>query len=137
MDKLTDEPNAIDPETTQDRWALVHNGKTFRQMWEEGGMEAMAEALRRVGITCEVTRTKVKWVRAPSVHPRLRIPRDVREHLVIKGDDFATKLWRTDDGRPSPAPERRARSPLSRSACSTGEWITTYEYCPAPERAAL
>lgn len=92
LDRLTDELNAIDPETTQDRWALVHNGKTFRQVWEGGGMEAMAEDLRRVGVTCEVTRNKVKGVRAPSVHLRLKIPRDVRERLVIKGDDFATKL---------------------------------------------
>lgn len=92
LDKLTDELNAIDPETTQDRWTLVHNGKTFREVWEEGGMEAMAEDLRRVGITCEVTRTKVKGVRAPSVHLRLKIPRDVRERLVIKSDDFAAKL---------------------------------------------
>ncbi|MER6525217.1 recombinase family protein [Streptomyces sp. NPDC001508] len=92
LDKLTDELNAIDPETTQDRWTLVHNGKTFRETWKEGGMEAMAEDLRRVGITCEVKRTKVKGVRAPSVHLRLKIPRDVRERLVIKSDDFAAKL---------------------------------------------
>ncbi|MEV7994406.1 recombinase family protein [Streptomyces sp. NPDC086077] len=92
LDKLTDELSAIDPETTQDRWILVHNGKTFREVSEEGGMEAMAEDLRRVGITCEMTRTKIKGVRAPSVHLRLKIPRDVRERLVIKSDDFAAKL---------------------------------------------
>ncbi|GHE42050.1 recombinase family protein [Streptomyces vinaceus] len=92
LDRLTEELDAIDPETTQDRWVLVHNGKTFRAMWEAGGMEAMAEDLRRVGVTCEVTRTKVKGVRAPSVHLRLKIPRDVRERLVIKGDDFAARL---------------------------------------------
>ncbi|MGA5164995.1 MULTISPECIES: recombinase family protein [Streptomyces] len=92
LDKLTEELNAIDPETTQDRWILVHNGMTFRETWEAGGMEAMAKDLRRVGVTCEVTRTKVKGVRAPSVHLRLKIPRDVRERLVIKGDDFAARL---------------------------------------------
>ncbi|MFC5805889.1 hypothetical protein ACFPWT_35910, partial [Streptomyces formicae] len=92
LDKLTDELSAVDPETTQDRWTLVHNGKTFRETWKAGGMEAMAEDLRRVGITCEVTRTKVEGVRAPSVHLRLKIPRDVRERLVIKSDDFAAKL---------------------------------------------
>ncbi|WP_308294651.1 recombinase family protein [Streptomyces sp. JJ66] len=92
LNRLTDELSAIDPETTQDRWTLVHNGKTFREMWEAGGMEAMAEDLRRVGVTCEVSRTKVKGVRAPSVHLRLKIPRDVRERLVIKSDDFAAKL---------------------------------------------
>lgn len=52
----------------------------------------MAEDLRRVGIACEVTRTKVKGVRPPSVHLHLKIPRDVRERLVIKSDDFAAKL---------------------------------------------
>ncbi|MEU9942301.1 recombinase family protein [Streptomyces lavendulae] len=92
LDKLTGDLNAIDPETTQDRWALVHNGKTFRETWEAGGMEAMAEDLRRVGVTCEVTRTKVQGVRAPSVHLRLKIPRDVRERLIIKSDDFAARL---------------------------------------------
>ncbi|MFZ4301219.1 recombinase family protein [Streptomyces cinereoruber] len=92
LDKLVEELKAIDPETTQDRWVLAHNGKTFREMWETGGMGAMAEDLRRVGITCEVTRTKVKGVRAPSVHLHLKIPRDVRERLVIKGDEFAARL---------------------------------------------
>lgn len=92
FDKLSEELSAIDPETTQDRWTLIHNGKTFREAWESGGMEVMAEDLRRVGITCEVTRTKVKGVRAPSVHLRLKIPRDVRERLVIKSDDFAAEL---------------------------------------------
>lgn len=92
LDRLMDELSAINPERTQDRWTLIHNGKTFRQAWEAGGMEAMAVDLRRVGITCEVTRTKVKGVRAPAVHLRLKIPRDVRERLVIKADDFAAKL---------------------------------------------
>lgn len=92
LDKLTAELSTIDPETTQDRWTLVHNGKTFREVWESGGMEAMAEDLRRVGVTCEVTRNKVKGVRAPSVHLRLKIPRDVRERLIIKSDEFAAKL---------------------------------------------
>ncbi|MEU7007384.1 recombinase family protein [Streptomyces sp. NPDC046332] len=92
LDRLTAELDAIDPETTQDRWVLVHNGKTFRDTWEAGGMEAMAGDLRRVGVTCEVTRTRVPGVRAPSVHLRLKIPRDVRERLVIKGDDFAATL---------------------------------------------
>ncbi len=52
-------------------------------------MEAMAADLHRVGIRCEVTRTKVPRVRAPKVHLRLPVPRDVRERLVILEDDFA------------------------------------------------
>ncbi|MER7536268.1 recombinase family protein [Streptomyces sp. NPDC097704] len=91
LDTLTDELNAIAPETTQDRWLLVHNGKTFRERWEAGGMEAMAEDLRRVGVTCDVSRTKVPGVRAPSVHLRLKIPRDVRDRLVVALDAFAAK----------------------------------------------
>ncbi|MEU6166612.1 recombinase family protein [Streptomyces tanashiensis] len=78
-------------EATQDRWVLVHNGKTFREMWEAGGMEAMAEDLRRVGVTCDVTRTKVPGVRAPSVHLRLKVPREVHDRLVVRTDTFAAK----------------------------------------------
>jgi hypothetical protein len=89
VDKLIAELEAIDPETSQDRWVNVHNGKTFRARWEEGGMEAMAADLLRVGVRCEITRTKVKGVRAPHVHMKLMIPKDVRKRLVIKQDDFA------------------------------------------------
>ncbi|MFE5596960.1 recombinase family protein [Streptomyces sp. NPDC056549] len=91
LDELTAALNAIGPETTQDCWVLVRNGRTFREMWETGGTEAMAEDLRRVGVTCEVTRTRVKGVRAPSVHVRLKIPRDVRDRLVVKIDAFTAK----------------------------------------------
>lgn len=80
---------AIDPETTQDRWVNVHNGKTFRAHWEEGGMEAMAADLLRVGVKCKIKRTKVKGVRAPRIHMKLMIPKDVRDRLVLKEDDFA------------------------------------------------
>ncbi|WUH93521.1 recombinase family protein [Streptomyces sp. NBC_00433] len=89
LDKLIGELETIDSDTTQDRWITVHNGRTFRQRWEEGGMEAMAADLLRVGIRCRVTRTKVKGVRAPHVHMKLMIPKDVRERLVLKEDDFA------------------------------------------------
>jgi DNA invertase Pin-like site-specific DNA recombinase len=92
LDKLISELEAIAPETTQDRWVNVHNGKTFRQRWEEGGIEAMAADLVRVGIKCEVTRTKIPKVRAPKVHLRLLIPKDVRARLVLKEDDFAAKF---------------------------------------------
>ncbi|MBY8343118.1 recombinase family protein [Streptomyces spinosirectus] len=92
LDKLIGELEAIDPETAKDRWVNVHGGKTFREHWQEGGMEAMAADLYRVGIRCEVTRTKVPKVRAPKVHLRLLIPKDVRERLVIREDDFADAL---------------------------------------------
>ncbi|WP_418957038.1 recombinase family protein [Streptomyces tritici] len=92
LDDLTGELNAIAPETTQDRWVLFHDGKTFRERWEAGGSEAMAEDLRRAGVTCEVRRTKIKGVRAPSLHLSLRIPDEVRDRLVVRGDAFDAGL---------------------------------------------
>ncbi|MFC5720209.1 recombinase family protein [Streptomyces gamaensis] len=92
LDKLIADLESIDPETTQDRWVNVHNGKTFQQHWEEGGMEAMAADLVRVGVKCEVYRTKIPGVRAPQVRLRLLIPKDVRERLVMKEDDFGEKF---------------------------------------------
>ncbi|NIY65382.1 recombinase family protein [Streptomyces malaysiensis] len=92
LDKLIAELGAIDPETTQDRWVNVHNGKTFRERWEDGGMEAMAADLVRVGIKCEVSRNKIPKVRAPEVHLRLLVPKDVRERLILKEDDFAARF---------------------------------------------
>ncbi|MFF4815309.1 recombinase family protein [Kitasatospora sp. NPDC001309] len=92
LDKLITELGEIDPETTEDRWLNVANGKTFQQHWEEGGMEAMAADLLRVGVQCEVTRIKVKGQRAPEVKLKLMVPKNYRDRLVIKGDDFADKL---------------------------------------------
>jgi DNA invertase Pin-like site-specific DNA recombinase len=89
LDDLIKQLEAIDPESTQDRWVAVHNGKTFRAHWEEGGMEAMAADLLRVGVKCKIKRTKVKGVRAPHIHMKLMIPKDVRDRLILKEDDFA------------------------------------------------
>ncbi|WP_406196396.1 recombinase family protein [Streptomyces europaeiscabiei] len=89
LDDLIKKLEAIDPESTNDRWVAVHNGKSFRAHWEEGGMEAMAADLLRVGVKCKIKRTKVQGVRAPSIHMKLMIPRDVRDRLVLKEDDFA------------------------------------------------
>jgi DNA invertase Pin-like site-specific DNA recombinase len=88
LDQMIQTLNEIDPETAEDRWVKVHNGKTFREHWEEGGMEAMGADLARVGIKCEVTRTKGK-PGAPDVRLKLLIPRDVRERLVITQDHFS------------------------------------------------
>ncbi|MGW6600555.1 recombinase family protein [Streptomyces sp. NPDC055036] len=92
LDKLIAELQEIDPETTEDRWVSVRNGKTFREQWEAGGMEAMAADLVRVGVKCEVTRTKIPKVRAPKVHLKLMIPKDVRKRLVVRQDDFADQF---------------------------------------------
>ncbi|MGW2786707.1 recombinase family protein [Streptomyces populi] len=89
LDGLIKQLEAIDPESTQDRWVSVHNGKTFRSRWEEGGMEAMAADLLRVGVKCEITRSKVQGVRAPHIRMKLMIPKDVRDRLILKEDDFA------------------------------------------------
>lgn len=92
LDKLITELGEIDPETTEDRWVNVANGKTFQQQWEDGGVEAMSADLLRVGVRCEVTRTEVKGQRAPAVKLRLMIPKDYRDRLIVKEDDFVGKL---------------------------------------------
>ncbi|WJN63382.1 serine integrase [Streptomyces phage phiScoe55] len=92
LDKLIAELEAIDPDTTTDRWVYVAGGKTFREHWEEGGMDAMAQDLLRVGIQCTVKREKIPKVRAPKVTLELRVPKDVRERLIVREDDFADKF---------------------------------------------
>jgi DNA invertase Pin-like site-specific DNA recombinase len=92
LDKLIAELEAIDPETTQDRWTEVAGGKTFREHWEEGGMDAMASDLVRVGVVCTVKRTKIPKVRAPKVELDLIYPTDIRERLLIREDSFASKF---------------------------------------------
>ncbi|MET7377546.1 hypothetical protein ABZT08_01740 [Streptomyces sp. NPDC005526] len=89
LDDLIKQLSAIDPESTKDRWVAVHNGKSFRTHWEEGGMDAMAADLLRVGVKGVVKRTQVKGVRASHIHLKLVIPRDVRDRLILKEDDFA------------------------------------------------
>lgn len=92
MDGLIAELAAIDPETTEDRWVYLAGGKTYREHWEEGGIDAIAADLIRAGITCLVTRTKVPRQRAPEVHLKLRIPQDVRQRLVVRPDEFGAKF---------------------------------------------
>ncbi|MGJ5897005.1 recombinase family protein [Streptomyces sp. V2] len=89
LDDLIKQLEAVDPKSTHDRWVAVHNGKSFRERWEEGGMEAMSADLHRVGVKCTIKRTKVKGVRAPRIHMKLMIPKDVRDRLILKQDDFA------------------------------------------------
>lgn len=89
LDQMIADLEAIDPESTKDRWVYVKGDKTFRQHWEEGGMDAMTQDLLRAGITCEVTRIKVPKKRAPNVHLKLKLPKDVRKRLIVKNDDFA------------------------------------------------
>ncbi|MDL2076620.1 recombinase family protein [Streptomyces sp. GXMU-J15] len=92
LDKLLKDLDAVDPATLQDRWENVHNGETWHERWESGGLEALEEDARRVGIKCEVTRTKVKGQRAPDVSLRVLLPKDAQDRLVIKEDAFAVEL---------------------------------------------
>jgi hypothetical protein len=89
MDSLIAELEAIDPDTTKDRWTEVAGGVTFREHWEQGGIDAMANDLLRVGVVCEVAREKIPKVRAPKVTLRLKVPEDVRERLLVREDSFA------------------------------------------------
>ncbi|MFF3123570.1 recombinase family protein [Streptomyces sp. NPDC057908] len=92
LDTLLSELEAIDPATTQDRWENIHNGQTWQERWDTGGIEAIEEDLRRVGIRCEVTRQKIKGQRAPDVALRVLIPKDVQERLIIREDAFVVEL---------------------------------------------
>ncbi|WP_127355095.1 recombinase family protein [Actinacidiphila soli] len=92
LDKLLKELDTVDPATLQDRWENVHNGETWRERWEGGGLEALEADAVRVGIRCEVTREKVKGQRAPNVSLRVLFPRDAQDRLVIKEDPFAVEL---------------------------------------------
>ncbi|MEU9717861.1 recombinase family protein [Streptomyces sp. NPDC047976] len=88
LSALGDEPVQI-REYARDRWVLRPTGQTFRQSWAEGGSKGMTKDLLRAGITCKVTRTKVRKVRAPQVQIQLAMPDDARLRLVIIRDEFA------------------------------------------------
>ncbi|OWA07054.1 hypothetical protein B9W68_21880 [Streptomyces sp. CS227] len=70
------------------RWEVVSQGRSHRQVWEEGGREAMARDLLRAGVTCAVRRTRVPGTRAPSVDLELRVPDDVPARLVVRAEEF-------------------------------------------------
>ncbi|MFB8199420.1 recombinase family protein [Kitasatospora purpeofusca] len=92
LDTLLEKLEAIDPESTQDRWVYVHNGRTFREQWEFTGIQGMATDLVRVGVKCVVTRTKNPDDGAKTVKLKLQIPKDVRARLVIRTDEFAEEF---------------------------------------------
>ncbi|MFG2879789.1 recombinase family protein [Streptomyces sp. NPDC048337] len=91
LSALGDEPVYL-REYAGDHWVLRHTGKTFRQHWTAGGVKEMTKDLLRAGVTCKVTRTKVRKARAPQVHTQLVIPDDVRQRLVITRDEFTSGL---------------------------------------------
>ncbi len=85
LQSLLKQLDEIDPESTKDRWVLTHGGRTYRQQWETGGMEAMSRDLLRAGIKFEVGYNDPDELEAD-----LLIPEDVRERLVIREDAFKT-----------------------------------------------
>ncbi|MFE2306276.1 recombinase family protein [Streptomyces sp. NPDC059411] len=91
LSALGDEPVRV-REYARGEWVLAHTGETFRQSWAAGGIKEMTKDLLRAGITCKVTRTKVRKVRAPQVHTQLVIPDDVLQRLVITRDEFGSAL---------------------------------------------
>ncbi|CAM5496541.1 recombinase family protein [Streptomyces hirsutus] len=85
LQSLLNQMDDIDPESTKDRWVLTYGGRTYQQLWEDGGMEAMSRDLIRAGITFEVGYNDSNEVEAD-----LLIPEDVRERLAIREDAFKT-----------------------------------------------
>lgn len=83
LNSLLHQMEEIDPESAKDRWVLTHGGKTYREQWEAGGVEAMATDLVRAGIKFEVGHTEDGQAEAD-----LLIPEDVRERLAIREDAF-------------------------------------------------
>ncbi|RZE18880.1 hypothetical protein C0Q92_22605 [Streptomyces albidoflavus] len=73
---------------SRSRWEVVGQGRNHRQLWEEGGREAMAEDLLRAGVTCAVRRTRARGTRAPSVDLELRVPADAPARLVVRAEEF-------------------------------------------------
>lgn len=92
LDAMIAELEAIDPSTAEDRWVHVSDGRTFRQHWEDGGIEAMEEDLARVGVEVHVKRTKIPGKRQPEVALRMVLPEDLGNLLVVKRDEFANEL---------------------------------------------
>ncbi|MGW1747733.1 recombinase family protein [Streptomyces sp. NPDC002092] len=83
-------------EARGDQWVAVHNGMTFRERWQDGGLEVMSADLSQAGVQCKIERIKEKGVRAPHVRMKLMIPEDVRERLVLKQDPFTEASSRPD-----------------------------------------
>ncbi|MGW1137202.1 recombinase family protein [Streptomyces zhihengii] len=62
------------PRQTGPRWDITASGETFGRRWEREGQEAMAADLRRAGVVCRVSRTRIPGTRAPKVELELGLP---------------------------------------------------------------
>ncbi|MFG3582598.1 recombinase family protein [Streptomyces sp. NPDC047990] len=79
---LSAELEAIDPESTKDRWTYQSKGVTYREHWEALGLAQMEQDLLRAGITFVVYPDRAE----------LLIPDDVKQRLAVKDDYFKKKL---------------------------------------------
>ncbi|BCJ29105.1 integrase [Actinocatenispora sera] len=86
----TPEMDDVSPTDSSGRWTFVHNGKTFGERWAAEGADTLAADLRRAGVTCEITRSKIPGTRAPKIELELKIPDGVSDRLAIKPDAFAS-----------------------------------------------
>ncbi|MFJ4780676.1 recombinase family protein [Streptomyces sp. NPDC088762] len=76
------------PRRSEPHWSISASGETFRDRWEREGREVMADDLRRAGVTCRISRTKIPRTRAPEIELELRIPPDAEERLIVKREVF-------------------------------------------------
>ncbi|MFG2226009.1 recombinase family protein [Streptomyces sp. NPDC048644] len=84
LDSLMTDLAKIDPESIKDRWIYQSAGKTYRQHWEAGGIEAMEQDLLSAGITFELGRDA-----GGEVVGKLVIPHDVKKKLIKMGDHWS------------------------------------------------
>ncbi|QKW48846.1 recombinase family protein [Streptomyces buecherae] len=82
LQKLGAELEAIDPESTKDRWIYKSLGLTYSQHWSQLGADQMEKDLLRAGITFVVHQEQCD----------LLIPDDVKSRLIVKDDYFKKKL---------------------------------------------
>ncbi|MEU3723246.1 recombinase family protein [Streptomyces sp. NPDC031705] len=90
LSALGDEPVHV-RRYAEDGWVRIPTGRSFRQHWAQEGTATMAADLRRAGVTCKVTRTKVRKVRAPRIDIELVVPEDALRRLLITTDEFTAR----------------------------------------------
>ncbi|WP_432753290.1 recombinase family protein [Streptomyces sp. JL2001] len=86
MREYVDDP--VERRRSTPRWSVSTSGETFGDRWKREGRPVMTEDLRRAGVTCRVSRTKIPGTRAPEIELRLDVPADVEERLIIKQAAF-------------------------------------------------
>lgn len=80
---------AIDPATLEDRWEYKQIGETFAARWDREGQAAMERDLFNAGVTVEI------FVNPDADDPvtlNVNIPKDVEERLIMKPNAFASPM---------------------------------------------